>query len=184
MAERTIESVAVFCGARDGEDPRHLEAAASVGRTLAERGITVVYGGGGTGLMGAVANGALGAGGTVVGVIPEALIGPELAHPDLAELHVVKTMAERKAMMAELADVFLALPGGAGTLEEIVEQWSWAMLGYHSKPVGFLDVLGYWSPMRELVDHMRAEGFLSDRGAAMIRFESTLPPLLTSLERA
>ena len=174
--------MAVFCGARDGVDPEHGRAAAAVGRTLAERGITVVYGGGGTGLMGAVANGALHAGGTVIGVIPEALIGPELAHPDLAELHVVSTMAERKAMMAELADVFIALPGGAGTLEEIVEQWSWAMLDYHSKPVGFLDVKGYWSPMRELVAHMRAEGFLSDRGAAMIRFESSLDPLLAALE--
>jgi uncharacterized protein (TIGR00730 family) len=184
MTERAITAVAVFCGARDGVDPRHLEAAATVGRTLAGRGITVVYGGGGTGLMGAVANGALDAGGTVIGVIPEALVGPELAHPDLAELHVVQTMAERKAMMADLADVFVALPGGAGTLEEIVEQWSWAMLGYHSKPCGFLDVLGYWSPMKELVDHMRAEGFLSDRGAAMIRFESSLEPLLDALEDA
>ena len=136
VTERAIRAVAVFCGARDGADPRHLAAASEVGRTLAERGITVVYGGGGTGLMGAVANGALGAGGTVVGVIPEALIGPELAHPDLAELHVVRTMAERKAMMAELADVFVALPGGAGTLEEIVEQWSWAMLGYTRSRAG------------------------------------------------
>ena len=174
--------MAVFCGARDGVDPDHARAATAVGRTLAERGITVVYGGGGTGLMGAVANGALAAGGTVVGVIPEALIGPELAHPDLAELHVVSNMAERKAMMAELADVFIALPGGAGTLEEIVEQWSWAMLDYHSKPVGFLDVKGYWSPMRELVAHMREQGFLSDRGASMIRFESSLDPLLSALE--
>ena len=176
--------MAVFCGARDGVDPYHARAATEVGRTLAERGVTVVYGGGGTGLMGAVANGALGAGGTVIGVIPEALIGPELAHPDLAELHVVATMAERKAMMAELADVFIALPGGAGTLEEIVEQWSWAMLDYHSKPVGFLDVKGYWSPMRELVAHMREQGFLSDRGASMIRFESSLDPLLSALEDA
>ena len=184
MTERAIQAVAVFCGARDGVDPRHLEAATTVGRTLAERGITVVYGGGGTGLMGAVANGALDAGGTVIGVIPEALIGPELAHPDLAQLHVVQTMAERKAMMAELADVFVALPGGAGTLEEIVEQWSWAMLGYHSKPCGFLDVLGYWSPMKELVSHMREQGFLSDRGASMIRFEASLEPLLSALEDA
>lgn len=182
--ERAINAVAVFCGARDGADPRHLAAATEVGRTLAERGITVVYGGGGTGLMGCVANGALAAGGTVIGVIPEALVGPELAHPDLAELHVVQTMAERKAMMADLADVFVALPGGAGTLEEIVEQWSWAMLGYHSKPCGFLDVLGYWSPMKELVSHMQEQGFLSDRGAAMIRFESSLDPLLAALEDA
>ncbi len=184
MTERTIGAVAVFCGARDGVDPRQLAAATEVGRALAQRGITVVYGGGGTGLMGAVANGALAVGGTVIGVIPEALVGPELAHPDLAELHVVATMAERKAMMADLADVFIALPGGAGTLEEIVEQWSWAMLGYHSKPCGFLDVLGYWSPMQELVAHMRDTGFLSDRGAAMIRFETTLEPLLTALEEA
>ncbi|WP_233550968.1 LOG family protein [Amnibacterium setariae] len=184
MTERSISAVAVFCGARDGVDPRHLEAASAVGRTLAERGITVVYGGGGTGLMGAVANGALGAGGTVIGVIPEALVGPELAHPDLAELHVVSTMAERKAMMADLADVFVALPGGAGTLEEIVEQWSWAMLGYHSKPVGFLDVVGYWSPMQELVAHMHEQGFLSDHGASMIRFETSLEPLLSALEGA
>ena len=182
MTERAIQAVAVFCGARDGVDPRHLEAASAVGRTLAERGITVVYGGGGTGLMGAVANGALGAGGTVIGVIPEALIGPELAHPDLAELHVVHTMAERKAMMADLADAFIALPGGAGTLEEIIEQWSWAMLDYHSKPCGFLDVLGYWSPMQELVAHMLDQGFLSPQGAAMIRFESSLDPLLSALE--
>jgi uncharacterized protein (TIGR00730 family) len=184
VTERAIQAVAVFCGARDGVDPRHLEAAEAVGRTLAERGITVVYGGGGTGLMGAVANGALDAGGTVIGVIPEALVGPELAHPDLAELHVVRTMAERKAMMADLADVFVALPGGTGTLEEIVEQWSWAMLGYHSKPCGFLDVLGYWSPMKELVAHMLDQGFLSPKGASMIRFESSLDPLLDALEDA
>ena len=180
--EREIHAVAVYCGARNGVDPRYLEAATAVGRTLAERGITVVYGGGGTGLMGAVANGALEAGGTVIGVIPEALIGPELAHPDLAELHVVQTMAERKAMMASLADVFVALPGGTGTLEEIIEQWSWAMLGYHDKPCGFLDVLGYWSPMRELVAHMREQGFLSEEGAALIRFEDSLAPLLDALE--
>lgn len=184
MSERVIRAVAVFCGARDGVDRRYLEAAAAVGRTLADRRITVVYGGGGTGLMGAVANGALAAGGTVIGVIPEALLGPELAHPDLAELHVVQTMAERKAMMAELADVFIALPGGTGTLEEIVEQWSWAMLGYHDKPCGFLDVLGYWSPMQELVAHMRDQGFLSETGAALIRFETSLDPLLDALEDA
>lgn len=180
--EREIHAVAVYCGARNGVDPRYLEAATAVGRTLAERGITVVYGGGGTGLMGAVANGALAAGGTVIGVIPEALVGPELAHPDLAELHVVQTMAERKAMMADLADVFVALPGGTGTLEEIIEQWSWAMLGYHDKPCGFLDVLGYWSPMRELVEHMRGQGFLSEEGAGLIRFEDSLAPLLDALE--
>ena len=128
----------MFCGASSGGDPSYREAAARVGRTLAERGIELVYGGGRLGLMGAVADAALGAGGRVTGVIPSGLVDRELAHRGVTELRIVSTLHERKAVMAELADAFLALPGGLGTLEELAEVLSWAQLGLHAKPIGAL----------------------------------------------
>lgn len=149
----------VFCGSSAGR-ARHMEVAAEVGRVLAERGIELVYGGGRVGTMGAVADGALAAGGSVVGVIPQRMVAWEIAHDGLAELHVVDTMHERKALMADLSDGFVALPGGAGTMDELFEIWTWAQLRLHTKPIGLLNVDGFYDRLIELIDHMIAEGFL------------------------
>lgn len=157
----TLDAVAVFCGSRHGNDPRWTDLAVTTGRRLAESGITVVYGGGHVGLMGVVAESALEAGGAVVGVIPRQLDDRELTHHGLSELHVVDDMHQRKALMAERSDAFIALPGGVGTLEEITEQWTWAQLGIHAKPGAFLDT-GYWAPMRDLVARMVESGFVPD----------------------
>lgn len=160
----------IFCGSADGENPIYRQTALEVGRRLAADGVGIVYGGGRVGLMGAVADGALAAGGRVIGVIPRALVDRELAHPGLTEMHVVETMHERKAAMAEIADGFVALPGGAGTLDEIFEQWTWAQLGIHGKPCGFLDVGGYYRPLRAMIETMVAEGFTRARYAEMLVF--------------
>ncbi|MDQ1531560.1 MAG: hypothetical protein QOE37_1665 [Microbacteriaceae bacterium] len=178
-----LTSVAVFCGSNHGGDPQYAAAARAVGRSLAERGATVVYGGGGVGLMGTVATAALEAGGRVVGVIPDALMAREAASPELAELHVVASMHERKALMADLADAFVALPGGAGTLEEIAEQWTWAQLGVHAKPCGFLDVGGYWAPLKAMVDRMVDEGFVRPEHAELLTFADSLEALLDRFDR-
>ena len=148
-----MRRVCVFCGASDGRDPRYIEAARAVGTGLAGRGIEVVYGGSRVGLMGAVADGALAAGGRVIGVIPAGLVDRELAHHGVTDLRIVATLHERKALMAELSDGFIALPGGLGTLEELTEVLSWAQLGLHTKPVGVLDVGGYFGPFIALLDH-------------------------------
>jgi uncharacterized protein (TIGR00730 family) len=177
----TLTSIAVFCGSSPGHDPAYAEAARTTGRTLAERGIDVVYGGGHVGLMGAVADAALEAGGRVVGVIPRQLYDRELAHHGLSELHVVESMHERKALMAELSDAFIALPGGAGTLEEIAEQWTWAQLTIHAKPSGFLDVAGFWSPMRDLLAGMVGAGFVRQEQSGIVSFADDLDELLTML---
>jgi len=132
-----------------------------VGRALAERGAGVVYGGGAVGLMGEVADAVLAAGGEVLGVIPQALVAREVAHRAVSELHVVGTMHERKALMGELSDGFLTLPGGLGTLDELFESWTWAVLGYHDKPVGLLDADGYWAPLLALIEHATVEGFVA-----------------------
>jgi uncharacterized protein (TIGR00730 family) len=179
-----LESVAVFCGSSPGLDEVYLDTARAVGRSLAERGLTVVYGGGGVGLMGAVASAAVDAGGRVIGVIPEALMNREAASPELAELHVVQTMHERKAMMADLADAFVALPGGPGTLEEIAEQWTWAQIGVHSKPCGFLDVAGYWSPLEAMVARMVDQGFVRPHHAGLVTFSDSLDSLLEAFAQA
>lgn len=177
----TLTSVAVFCGSRFGADPAYEAAAVEVGRTLAERGITLVYGGGRVGLMGAVADAAITAGGEVVGVIPRSLDEREVAHAGLTELHVVETMHERKAIMADRADAFLALPGGMGTLEEITEQWTWTQLGIHAKRSAFYDVGGFWRPLSSLVDSMVETGFLTAEHAALVSFGSDLESLLERL---
>jgi uncharacterized protein (TIGR00730 family) len=143
-----------------GFDAGYAEQAAALGALLAARGIGLVYGGASVGTMGAVADGALAAGGEVIGVIPEHLSRVEIAHAGLTELHVVADMHERKAKMAALSDGFLALPGGAGTLEELFEVWTWAQLGLHVKPIGLVDVAGYYGPLRKFVEHMVTEGFL------------------------
>lgn len=153
----------MFCGSASGRGDVYLEAATRVGRLLADRGIELVYGGAAVGIMGAVADAAMQGGGRVIGVIPRQLVEREIAHPKLAELHVVADMHERKALMAASADAFIALPGGAGTLEELFEVWTWAQLGLHTKPIGLLDVAGFYQPLRTMVDHMVAEGFLQQR---------------------
>lgn len=155
-----LRRVAVFCGSSPGTDPAWSQAAYGVGRGLAERGVGLVYGAGGSGLMGEVSQGALDAGGEVIGVIPRAMVEREWSRHDLTELHVVETMHERKALMAELADAFLCLPGGLGTLEEIVEVWSWRQIGFNDDPVGFLDVGGFWKPFLASLDTLVEAGFV------------------------
>jgi uncharacterized protein (TIGR00730 family) len=155
-----MKRLCVFCGSSPGNDPRYLEAARATGRLLAARGLGLVYGGGSVGLMGAVADAALAAGGQVIGVIPEVLAIRELAHRSLTTLHVVASMHERKALMAELSDGFVALPGGMGTLEELSEVLTWAQLGLHRRPIGLLDVAGYYRPLATFFDQAVSAGFL------------------------
>ncbi|MEU4672222.1 TIGR00730 family Rossman fold protein [Amycolatopsis sp. NPDC023774] len=183
----SLRRVCVFCGSSMGFSPAYAEAAAELGKLLAQRGIGLVYGGASVGTMGVVADAALAAGGEVIGVIPEALSSVEIAHAGLTELHVVPDMHQRKAKMAALSDGFLALPGGAGTLEELFEVWTWAQLGLHAKPIGLVDVGAYYSPLVSFSDHMVTEGFLgagyrdlllvdSDASALLDRFADYTPP--------
>jgi uncharacterized protein (TIGR00730 family) len=178
MEAALVKSVCVFCGSNLGRDPAYLKAAVSAGEALAREGLILVYGGGKVGLMGAVADAALAAGGRVVGVMPRALFEHEIAHAGLSELHVVETMHERKRTMASLADGFLALPGGAGTFEEFFEQWTWAQLGIHAKPVGLLDVNAYFQPLLALIDKIVAEGFMAQTYRDMLVVEPSVAPLL------
>lgn len=178
-------SVCVYCGSRDGADPAFAAAAAAVGRGIAQRGWQLVYGGGHVGLMGEVADATLAAGGTVVGVITEALLQREVGHRGLTELHVVRTMHERKQAMAERADVFIALPGGIGTMEELYEVWTWRQLGYHDQPIGLLNVAGYYDAFLRSVAHMVAEGFLAAPPVDMLAIDEDAERLLLALhERA
>ncbi|MCI4592577.1 TIGR00730 family Rossman fold protein [Sphingobium sp. BYY-5] len=163
--------ICVYLGSSPGNSPIYREAAERVGNLLAERGIGLVYGGGTVGLMGVIADTVCAAGGEVIGVIPEALRAREHDHPGITQLHVVKTMHERKAMMAKFADGFLCLPGGIGTLEEIFEAWCWSQLGYHEKPCGLLNVNGFYTPMSTFIDSVVAEGFLQPRHRAMLLIE-------------
>jgi uncharacterized protein (TIGR00730 family) len=182
-----VRRLCVFCGASPGRDSSYVALAASVGTGLAERGIGLVFGGGRLGLMGAVADAALAAGGEVIGVIPRGLVGRELAHPGATELRVVESLHERKAQMAELADGFIALPGGLGTLEELAEVASWAQLELHDKPIGLLGPGGYWDLLLAWFDHAVEEGFITaqhrrlvgvdaDLEALLVRFDSWQPP--------
>ncbi len=156
----TLQRVCVYCASNDGVRSEYLAAARQMGTVIAQRGYALVYGGGGTGLMGALANATLAAGGEVIGVMPHALVQREAAHQGLTALHVVDSMHERKAMLTEMADAFIALPGGLGTLEEFFETWTWAQLGVHHKPVGLLDVAQYWQSLVTMLTHMEAEGFM------------------------
>jgi uncharacterized protein (TIGR00730 family) len=155
-----MKRVCVFAGSSPGRRPEYRTAAAALGRALAARGIGVVYGGAHVGLMGVLADTALGAGGEVIGVIPRALVSRELAHTGLTDLHVVQSMHERKALMADLSDGFIALPGGWGTLDELFEILTWAQLGLHHKPSGLLNVQGYFDPLLAFIDHSIVEGFV------------------------
>lgn len=154
-----MKRLAVFCGSRDGNNKLYKKDSKELGRLLAEQNIELVYGGAMVGLMGSVAEGVLENGGNVIGVIPEKLKTVEIMHPGLTKLHVVNTMHERKAMMEELSDAFVALPGGAGTLEEWFEVFTWAQIGYHWKPCALLNTNGYYTPLIDLFDHMISEGF-------------------------
>ncbi|MGB6386407.1 MAG: TIGR00730 family Rossman fold protein [Terriglobales bacterium] len=173
-----MKAVCVFCGSSSGIDPAYSEAAQATGSTLARAGLRLIYGGGRVGLMGSLADAALAAGGQVVGVIPRALAESEISHQGLSELHLVETMHERKARMAQLADAFIALPGGAGTLEEIFEQWTWAQLGVHNKPCGFLNVKGYFDPLLEMIRRMTAQQFMRPEYASMLVVETEPERLL------
>jgi len=173
-----MKSVCVFCGSSSGNDRRYEEAARDTGCALARAGVRLVYGGGRVGLMGVTADAVLSAGGQVTGVIPRALFEREIAHSGVADMRVVESMHERKELMATLSDGFIALPGGAGTLEEIFEQWTWSQLGIHAKPCGFLNVNGYFSPLLEMIGRMVEEGFLARSFASMLAIETDPDKLL------
>jgi len=178
---RPIERVCVFCGASNGGRADYAQAAQLVGKTLATRGITLIYGGGRAGLMGAVADAALDAGGRVIGVITKLLEGRELAHTGITKLHITDTMHERKAMMAELADAFIGLPGGLGTLDELFEILAWAQLGIHGKPVGLLNICGYYDSLMTFLDHVERESFLRLTPRTEIVLEADAARLIDAL---
>lgn len=181
MPRPIIKRICVFCGSRPGNRPEYLEAARELGRLLAERQIGLVYGGASVGMMGALANAVLRGGGEAIGVIPESLVRRELAHDDLTELRVVNSMHERKALMAELADAFVAVPGGIGTLEELIEIYTWSQLGIHAKACGVLNVRGYYDHLAALLDHAVAEGFLRPQHRAVLSVASEPAELLDRL---
>jgi uncharacterized protein (TIGR00730 family) len=176
-----LKRVCVFAGSGVGRRGEYREAAEALGTELAERGIGLVYGGSSAGLMGATADAALAAGGEVIGVIPEALLALEKFHRGLTELHVVASMHERKAMMAELADALLALPGGIGTLEELLEAATWTKLGLHSKPCGVLNVAGYYDPLAAMLDAAVAEDFMGVGDREIVIFAAAPATLLDRL---
>jgi uncharacterized protein (TIGR00730 family) len=177
----TISKVAVFCGARDGARPAYRASAVAFGKALAERSMALVYGGGSTGLMGAVADGALQGRGEVIGVIPKGLARAEFAHLGLTALHYVATMHQRKALMEELSDAFVALPGGYGTLDELMEIVTWAQIGLHTKPIGLLNVEGYFDPLLAFVQRAVDDGFISPGLGSVLCVERTPEALLTKL---
>lgn len=180
----SIKSLCVFCGSSTGTKPVYLKAAREVGRSLAQQGITVVYGGAGVGLMGVLADAALEAGGQVVGVLPDPLFGKEVAHARLTRLHRVPSMHERKTLMYELSDGFIALPGGLGTLEEIFEVITWAQLGLHRKPCGFLNVDGYYDDLVRFLDRAVTEGFVKEKHRRLLFVEDSLEALLIRFREA
>ena len=178
-----MKSICVFCGSSTGTDPVYAEAARRMGDALVRRELTLVYGGGRIGLMGEIARAVLKSGGRVIGVIPEALLRKELAYDDLTELHVVRTMHERKQMMADLSDGFVAMPGGYGTFEEFCEVLTWAQLGIHGKPCALLNVNRYYDGLLALFDHAVAEGFVRELHRSMVLAGSEPDALLNAMER-
>ncbi len=178
-----LRRVCVFCGSEPGRSPAHAAAARALGRLLAARGTELVYGGGRVGLMGVLADEVLAHGGRAIGVIPRTLLQRELGHAGLTQLHVVASMHERKALMAELSDAFVALPGGFGTLEEICEAITWAQLGIHPKPCALLDVEDYWAPLVRQFDRAVEEGFVDPRNRTLVLHEREPGKLLDALER-
>ncbi|MGA9394438.1 MAG: TIGR00730 family Rossman fold protein [Azonexus sp.] len=181
-----MKRICVFCGSNIGRDPRYRAAAEGLGQLLAARGIELVYGGGNIGLMGAVADACLAAGGTVIGVIPQALVGKEVAgcvvdHRALTRMEVVDSMHTRKARMAELSDGFIALPGGFGTFEEFCEVLTWGQLGFHVKPMGLLNIAGFYDPLLALFNHAVAQGFLRQENRDMALAETDIERLLAAM---
>ncbi|MGE4431083.1 MAG: TIGR00730 family Rossman fold protein [Sphingobium sp.] len=179
----SFRRIAVYCGAATPADPLFIQTAQEVGRELARWGIGIIYGGGHLGLMGALADAALAAGGEVIGVIPEALVHAEAAHRGLSKLHVVPDMHSRKALFTSLSDGFLTLPGGVGTMDELWEAISWAQLGYHAKPVGLLNVGGFYDQLIGFHRHMIETGFIRPGHAGILITRDTLPPLLDAMDR-
>ncbi|WP_269581383.1 TIGR00730 family Rossman fold protein [Roseibium sp. Sym1] len=177
-----MKAICVFCGSSFGTRETYAEAAKETGRTIAEQGYTLVYGGAKVGLMGTVADAALQAGGKVIGVLPRALEDKEIGHEGLTELHLVGSMHERKARMADLSDAFIALPGGVGTLEEIFEVWTWGQLGYHQKPCGFLNIDGYYDDLIRFLDHQTEEGFTRDVMRQMVQIAGAPRELIGQFE--
>ena len=177
-----LSSICVFCGSNPGANPAYLEAAEIVGRGLAQRGVRIVYGGAKLGMMGALAEAARGAGGEVTGIIPQGLFDREIGHTGLDDLRVVSSMHERKALMAEISGAFIALPGGIGTLEELFEVYTWAQLGIHTKPLGLLDVAGYYQPLVAFLDHAVQERFLRPEMRTLLEVSDDLDDLLAALE--
>jgi uncharacterized protein (TIGR00730 family) len=176
-----MKALAVYCGSATPSDPVYIEAARHVGAALAQRGITVVYGGGRLGLMGAVADAALEEGGKVIGVIPEALVGAEVAHRGCTELHVVKNMHERKAVFTDLSDGFVTIPGGVGTMDELWEAISWAQLGYHSKPVGVLNIAGFFDQLVAFNRHMIDVGFIRQQHSGIMIVDDAIDGLIEQM---
>ena len=174
-------SICVYCGSRAGDDPAFVVAARETGTLIGQLGWQLVYGGGRAGLMGAVADAALAAGARVVGVIPQSLVMREHGHTGLSELHVVQTMHERKTLMAERSDAFLALPGGIGTMEELFEVWTWRQLGYHDKPVGLLNVQGYYDALLRFIDGAAQAGFVLPAQRSLLQVDDSPAPLLQRL---
>lgn len=177
-----VRSVCVFCGASMGANPAYREAAVALGQAIARRGLTLVYGGGAVGLMGVVADAAMAAGGEVIGIIPQSLLDAEVGHKGLTRLEVVDGMHARKARMAELSDAFIALPGGLGTLEELFEVWTWGQLGYHAKPLGLLDVNGFYDKLGGFLDHIVEEGFVRPQHRAMLLLGQQPDELLDEMD--
>ncbi|MFK8033236.1 MAG: TIGR00730 family Rossman fold protein [Hyphomicrobiales bacterium] len=182
MTTDILKRICVFCGSNPGNDPAYLDAAQTLGAAIVTRGYELVYGGAEVGLMGAVADAALEAGGRVVGVMPKALIDKEIGHKNLSEQHIVSSMHERKALMADLSDGFIALPGGVGTLEEIFEIWTWAQLGHHDKPLAFMNILGFYDPLCAFLDHQSSEGFVRKGHRDMAIFSKNAEEILRAFE--
>jgi hypothetical protein len=176
-----MNRLAVYCGSASPSDPRYIDNARHVGRTLAERGIGVVYGGGRLGLMGAIADSALEAGGEVIGIIPDALVAAEVAHRGLTELQVVGTMHQRKQAFTDLSDGFVTLPGGTGTMDELWEALSWAQIGYHAKPVGLLNVSGYYDGLIQFWQKMASVGFVRPQHRDLLIVHSSLDGLIDQM---
>lgn len=178
-----IQAVCVFCGSANGTRPAYLEQARQFGTLLAQAGLTLVYGGGKLGLMGAAADAALAAGGRVVGVIPKLLLEREVGHPGLHDLHIVDNMHQRKQLMADLSHAFVTLPGGAGTLEELFEVYTWAQLGYHTKPLALLNTEGYFTPLLNMLQHAVTQGFLRPAYLDLLQVSNDPQSLLARLQQ-
>lgn len=177
-----MKSVAVYCGSSLGNEVIFQQIAEHVGQVIAEHQLTLVYGGGNVGLMKIIADSALAYNGKVIGIMTEDLVKSELKHSGLTQLHIVKTMHQRKQMMSDLADGFIALPGGTGTLDEIYEQWTWAQLGIHQKPCAFLDVKGYYQPLFAMIEMMLQKGFIKETYAEMLIRSDNILDILTQFK--